>query len=93
MQYWDQKRKEDITEELERNLQRQFTDTISATKKSGKMQKMINKNYNKEFWIKFCMKINAGWPIKKILYWLRKAQRVTAQIRTDVNDDDDDGCI
>ena len=27
---------------------------------------------------------------KKILYWLRKAQRVTAQIRTDVDDDDDD---
>ena len=28
---------------------------------------------------------------KKILYWLRKAQRVTSQIRTDVDDDDDDG--
>ena len=32
-----------------RGTRKEFTDTISATKKSGKMQKIINKNYNKEF--------------------------------------------
>jgi hypothetical protein len=59
-----QKRNEDITEELERNLQTQFQLYIY---KSGKMLKMIKKNHNKRI-LKLCMEKNAGRPTKNILY-------------------------
>jgi len=44
----DQKRNEDIMEELERNLQTQFQ---LQMKKSGKVLKVINENHNKRILI------------------------------------------